>query len=138
MMCRGFLIVWLLSEPVMAGLPAGHEGQAAADPEAGWRLFNGKGLCYYCHGMDGYRDKLPQLGSDTNALIAQLNPPPADLRNPKSLRLTTDKARAKAIREGHPGTWMLPDTKMTDQEFSDTIAYLSMLRKEGTLKASSQ
>jgi hypothetical protein len=88
--------------------------------------------------MDGYRDKLPQLGSDTNAVIAQLNPPPADLRNPRSLRLTTDKARAKAIREGHPGTGMLPDTKMTDKELSDTIAYLSMLRREGTLKAPSQ
>jgi hypothetical protein len=29
------------------------------------------------------------------------------------------QARAKAIREGHPGTGMFPDTMMTDRELAD-------------------
>ena len=104
---------------------------AQGNAEAGRSLFNGKGVCYYCHGMDGYRDKLPQLEADTAALIARLNPPPADLRNSKTLHLKSDKQRAKAVREGHPGTGMFPDTTMTDQELADTLAYLTLLRKEG-------
>ena len=104
---------------------------AQGNAEAGRGLFNGKGVCYYCHGMDGYRDKLPQLEADTAALIARLNPPPADLRNSKALHLKNDKQRTKAVREGHPGTGMFPDTTMTDQELADTLAYLTLLRKEG-------
>ncbi len=106
-------------------------GKSQGRAEAGRSVFNGKGVCYYCHGMDGYRDKLPQLAADTAALIAQLNPQPADLRNPKSLHLKTDKQRARIIREGHPGTGMFPDTTMTDQELADTLAYLAQLRREG-------
>ena len=105
-----------------------------ASAHAGRSVFNGKGVCYYCHGVDGYRDKLPSLEADTAALIARLNPPPADLRKAKTLRLTGDDARAKAIREGHPGTGMFPDTRMTDQELSDTLAYLALLRSEGSAK----
>jgi mono/diheme cytochrome c family protein len=99
--------------------------------EAGRNVFNGKGVCHYCHGIDGYVDKPPQLAPDTAALIAQLNPPPPDLRNPKTLHLTSDKARAKAIREGHTGTGMFPTTTLTEQELVDTLTYLSALRHEG-------
>lgn len=105
---------------------------AQGNAEAGRSLFNGKGVCYYCHGMDGYRDKLPQLEADTAALIARLNPPPSDLRNSKTLHLKNDKQRAKAVREGHPGTGMFPDTTMTNQELADTLAYLALLRKQGS------
>ena len=84
--------------------------------------------------MDGKMEQRPQLAADTAALIAQLNPPPADLRNPKVLYLKTDKQRARAIREGHPGTGMFPDTRMTDQELTDTLAYLAHLRREGSPK----
>lgn len=98
---------------------------------AGRQVFNGKGICHYCHGIDGSRDKLPQLAPDTVALIAQLNPPPADLRSPQTLRLKSDKARAKAITEGHPGTGMFPTTTLTDQELTDTLSYLAALRNEG-------
>ena len=105
---------------------------AQGNAEVGRSLFNGKGVCYYCHGTDGYRDKLPQLEADTAALIARLNPPPADLRNSKTLHLKNDKQRAKAVREGHPGTGMFPDTTMTDQELADTLAYLTLLRAEGS------
>ncbi len=104
------------------------------DTEAGRQVFNGKGVCYYCHGVDGHRNKPPQLEAETAALIARLDPPPADLRNPKSLRLVSDKARFRAIREGHPGTGMFPDTALTDQEVTDVLAYLALLRREGVTR----
>ena len=110
--------------------PSNKSTKAAGDAERGRAVFNGKGVCYYCHGIDGNKDQRPQLAADTAVLIAQLNPPPADLRNRKTLRLTTDKARAKAIREGHPGTGMFPDTTMTNQELTDTLAYLAVLRQQ--------
>lgn len=96
----------------------------------GREIFNGKGACYFCHGIDGYLDRRPRLNADTAALIARLNPPPADLRNPAALRLKTNKERSRAIREGHTGTGMFPDTTMTDQELADTLVYLALLRKD--------
>ena len=106
--------------------------KAQGDAERGRAVFNGKGVCYYCHGIDGNKDQRPQLAADTAALIAQLNPPPVDLRNPKVLYLKSDKQRARAIREGHTGTGMFPDTTMTNQELTDTLAYLALLRREGS------
>jgi len=100
------------------------------DAERGRAVFNGKGVCYYCHGVDGHIDKRPQLNAGTAALIARLNPPPADLRNSNSLHLKNDKQRGKAIREGHPGTGMFPDTTMTDQDLANTLAYLALLRNQ--------
>jgi len=120
---------------VWAGSQSASSGQKAqGDAEQGRAIFNGKGVCSSCHGVDEYRDQPPQLEADTAMLIAQLNPPPPDLRNRKTLRLTTDKARFNAIREGHPGTGMFPDTTMTAQELTDTLAYLEVLRKEGAAK----
>jgi hypothetical protein len=81
--------------------------------------------------MDGDLGKLPKLAPDTAAFIAQLNPKPADLRSRKGLRLHSDKARARIIREGHLGTGMFPDASMTDQDLKDTLAYLAALRKQG-------
>ena len=117
-----FLVV-MSNEMVLAqGTPKTAKGtRHQGNTEAGRGVFNGKGVCYYCHGMDGYRDQLPQLAPDTAGLIAQLNPQPADLRNPKTLRLKSDHARAKIIRKGHTGTGMFPDTRMTNQELADTF-----------------
>jgi cytochrome c len=115
---------------VWAGAPPHPKAKQQGNAEAGRTVFNGKGVCYYCHGMDGYLDKLPQLAADTAALIAQLNPQPSDLRKPKTLHLKTDKQRARVIREGHLGTGMFPDTRMTDQELADTLAYLAVLRQQ--------
>jgi hypothetical protein len=56
------------------------------------------------------------------------------LKNPKELYLKTDKQRTRAIRQRHPGTGMFPDTRMTDQELTDTLAYLALLRSEGSAK----
>lgn len=98
--------------------------------KAGKKIFNGKGVCSSCHGIDGYRNQLPQLAPDTATLIARLNPPPPDLRNPKSLRLVTERARAKIIREGHLGTGMFPDSSLSNQEVADLLAYLAQLRRK--------
>ncbi len=116
----------LWAAPSSFGKPA-----APGNALAGRSIFNGKGVCYYCHGVDGYMAKRPELAADTAALIARLNPPPPDLRNPNALHLKNDKQRAQAVREGHPGTGMFPDTTMTGQELADTLAYLALLRKEG-------
>jgi len=139
----GFLLVGLLASQftqmsemnAWAGSPPSPKSiKAAGDAERGRTVFNGKGVCHYCHGIDGNKDQRPQLAADTATLIAQLNPQPTDLRNPKVLYLKTDKQRARAIREGHPGTGMFPDTRMTDQELIDTLAYLVLLRREGAPK----
>ena len=93
-------------------------------------IFNGKGACYYCHGIDGYLNRPPRLESDTAKLIAKLNPPPPDLRNSEVLRLKNNQERSRAIREGHPGTGMFPDATLTDQDLADTLFYLALIRKD--------
>lgn len=139
----GFLLAGLLANQLThmsemnawaGSMPSPKTTKAAGDAERGRAVFNGKGVCYYCHGIDGNKDQRPQLAADTTALIAQLNPPPVDLRDPKALYLKSDKQRARAIREGHPGTGMFPDTRMTNQDLTDTLTYLALLRREGALK----
>ena len=131
-MSFGLLTLWLVGiTELSAWAASAGKATSQGNAEAGRSLFNGKGVCYYCHGLDGYMEKRPELTSDTAALIARLNPPPADLRNLKALHLKTDKQRTRAIREGHPGTGMFPDTAMTNQELADTLAYLAALRNEG-------
>ena len=55
---------------------------------------------------------------------------PPDLRRPETLRLKSDRAREKAIRDGHTGTGMFPTTTLTNQELIDTVSYLETLGKE--------
>jgi len=131
------LFLHLFGMDIRAGSRTPDKGaKVQGDAERGREIFNGKGICSYCHGVDGYRDRPPQLAADTAALIAQLDPPPPDLRNWKTLRLTNDKARFNAIREGHPGTGMFPDRTMTAQELTDTLAYLALLRQPRSKGAS--
>jgi mono/diheme cytochrome c family protein len=94
----------------------------------GRALFNGKGICFYCHGKDGDLKDPPQLSAETTKLIRRLDPKPPDLRNPRMLKLATDAQRFKAVREGHSGTAMLPDRQLTDEDIADLLAYLSILR----------
>jgi hypothetical protein len=105
-------------------------GKLKGNVMRGRDIFNGKGVCYYCHGIDGYLARKPRLEKDTAALIARLNPPPTDLRDPVGLRLKSNKERSRAIREGHPGTGMFPDTTMTDQDLADTLIYLALIRQD--------
>lgn len=101
--------------------------------ERGRELFNGRGICFYCHGKDGDINQRPQLNPDTMAVIARLNPRPHDLRNSDVLKLKTDEGRFRLIREGHSGTGMLPDTTLTNEDIIDILAYLSALRGEVVL-----
>jgi mono/diheme cytochrome c family protein len=133
--CWGIQFTDIVEMNAWAGSPPpSKSAKAAGDAERGRAVFNGKGVCHYCHGIDGKKDQRPQLAADTATLITQLNPPPVDLRNPNALRLNTDKQRARAILDGHPGTGMFPDTTMTNQELIDTLAYLALLRREGSTK----
>lgn len=115
---------------VFAETPPKRQG----DAERGRKAFNGKGICYYCHGTDGHLDKRPRLNADTDKVIDELEPKPADLRKPGSLILKTDDERFRIIREGHLGTGMFPDTTLTDEEITDTLAYLSALRHDASPK----
>jgi hypothetical protein len=101
-----------------------------ASVERGRDIFHGNGACSYCHGMDGYLDRLPHMKEDIAARIARLNPPPTDLRDPGVLRLKTNKERARAIREGHPSTGRFRDFTMTDRDMADTLFYLAFIRKD--------
>ncbi len=135
----GVLLVvsWLGLELVSSSVYALAESpaaQASGKPKGnilqGRDIFNGRGACYYCHGIDGYLNRPPRLEADTAKLIAKLNPPPPDLRDAEVLRLKTNQERARAIREGHPGTGMFPDTSMTDQDLADILLYLALIRKD--------
>ncbi|MBI4401709.1 MAG: cytochrome c [Nitrospirae bacterium] len=112
---------WAASSPTQSTTTRG-------DAERGRTLFNGRGICFYCHGKDGHPDQRPQLSRETTEVIVRLAPNPPDLRDPRSLKLKNDRERFRAIREGHPGTGMLPDTTLTDDEIADTLAYLATLR----------
>ena len=117
---------YALAEPAVAQPSAKLKGNILR----GRDIFNGKGVCYYCHGIDGYLYRTPRLEADTAKLIAKLNPPPSDLRNPDVLHLKTNQERARAIREGHPGTGMFPDPTMSDQDLADMLLYLALIRKD--------
>jgi mono/diheme cytochrome c family protein len=127
----GMALPPLSDRPALAeSVPSPPGGTLKGDVARGREIFNGKGVCYYCHGIDGYLTRTPRLEKDTAALIARLNPPPTDLRDPVGLKLKTNKERSRAIREGHPGTGMFPDTTMTDQNIADTLLYLAVIRKD--------
>ena len=126
----GIQFISPLDSPWAASPTSQPSGQLKGNVMRGREIFNGKGICYYCHGIDGYIGRRPRLEADTAALIDRLNPPPSDLRNPEVLRLKTNEERARAIREGHPGTGMFPDTTMTDQDLADTLIYLALIRKD--------
>jgi mono/diheme cytochrome c family protein len=113
---------------LLAGSAPGVQAAERGDVERGRAVFNSRGICNYCHGTDGHLDQRPQLNRETAEVVAQLAPNPPDLRNSKQLKLKSDRERFRAIREGHPGAGMLPDTALTDQEIADAVVYLATLR----------
>lgn len=116
----------------------GKAGIGRADAEEGRAIFNGKGLCATCHGLDGHRDRLPpELSRNIRENIARLNPPPADLRQAATLTLTTDKQRFEAIRQGHlrSAMYSLPNEVLSDEEILALLSYLASIRS--TMPASS-
>ncbi len=136
--CLGIL---LLGAAVVLTVVSGHLWSAeplrtsessvgTGDAERGRALYHGKGVCATCHGLDGDPARRPRLNEAIARIIAGMTPPPSDLRAPDQLRLMSDQQRFKAIRKGHPGTAMLPDPTLTDQEIADLLAYLARLRSE--------
>lgn len=102
-----------------------------ADAGQGRIIFNGKGLCSTCHGVDGYRDRLPpQLSTHIRENIERLNPAPPDLRQAAALTLTSDKQRFESIRHGHLRTAMYPLSKeaLSDEEILALLPYLASIR----------
>lgn len=107
--------------------PGKDSGRAAQ----GRVLFNGKGICSTCHGIDGDRDRLPpHLSPNVRENIARLNPKPPDLRNAGSLTLTTDKQRFESIRHGHLRSSMQPLSRETlsDDDIVSLLSYLASIR----------
>jgi len=135
----GLLLVTLLlsapgtSRAESTGIGSGMKGDATQ----GKALFNGKGICHYCHGIDGVIDKKPSLTPDTTAAIAKQAASAPDLRNRAVQNLKDNKARFQAIREGHPGSGMFPDTTLTDQDIKDILAYLAALRQSASMPSKS-
>ncbi|MFZ1801249.1 MAG: cytochrome c [Chitinophagaceae bacterium] len=109
--------------------PAAQNAPMKGDATQGKALFNGKGICHYCHGIDGVIDRKPKLEPETQAVVARLGAAAPDLRNRAALTLKDNKARFRTIREGHPGSGMFPDTTLSDQDIKDVLAYLATLRQ---------
>jgi mono/diheme cytochrome c family protein len=99
--------------------------------EEGRKIYNGKGFCFQCHGYEGYIDRRPQMGPDMRRMLDELDPKPADHRNPVTLQSKNDQERFDTIRKGHPGTAMFPRKYLSDENINDLVAYLSVLRSEG-------
>lgn len=96
------------------------------DAEKGRTLFNGKGLCFGCHGKDAYRDRIPpRFASEVN----RLNPSPPDLRK-VNLRAKSEEDLFEIIREGIPGNIMVPPEHLTDAEIRHLVAYLRSFEGE--------
>ena len=97
------------------------------DAKRGKDLFNGKGACDACH---GYLGQVDEIRDSAVGQAAEMNPKWPNLRNPQSLKLTTDKQRFRAIKYGLPGTVMLPMPHISNDEIIDMLAYLRNLRQE--------
>ena len=108
--------------------PPGHKPR---DAERGRAIFNGKGLCSTCHGIDGYKGHLPpELSPNVRDNITRLNPAPADLREATTLTSTTDKQRFEVIRHGHLRTAMYSLSKeaLSDEDILALLPYLASIR----------
>ena len=112
--------------PVVPPLPTG-------DAARGRTIFNGLGGCANCHGTDGYIGRRPHKSEALTRGIARLNPQPTDLRNPARLKAQDEAQRFVSIKFGHPGTAMYAKKNLLlDGEIMDLLAYLSVLRSEGS------
>lgn len=89
----------------------------------GKKLFNGKGVCFGCHGVDA--DGRTRVDPD----IETLNPKPTDLRDSAALKFQTDESRFDVIRNGIKKTAMPPFRGILyDNEIRLIIEYLEVLK----------
>jgi cytochrome c553 len=131
-MLRSLLLITILAVPLwgsnftyVLASPVGAENEAEVDPHAvplGHTLFNGKAVCFACHGVNGEPSKV------TNPNVARLKPHPTDLRHP------TDKSIRQLyliIKYGIPGTAMVSvqdQTGLRDEDVPHLISYLLSLQ----------
>lgn len=62
-------------------------------------IFEGKGTCFTCHGMEGKGDGLAAVG---------LDPSPRNLTNPAFHAVRSDGELMYILKNGSPGTAMMP------------------------------
>ncbi len=139
-LCYSGLVLALLfsTAPSRTLAESGGTGTALkGDATRGQTLYNGKGICHYCHGVDGVIDKKPALKPETVAAIAKHATAAPDLRNRAVQTLKDNKARFRAIREGHPGSGMFPDSTLSEQDITDILAYLAALRQSASAPSKS-
>ena len=137
--CSGLALALVLSTaPSRTLAESGATGAGLkGDAMRGQGLFNGKGICHYCHGVNGVIDKKPSLKPETVAAIAKHAAAAPDLRNRAVQTLKDNKARFRTIREGHPGSGMFPDSTLSDQDITDLLAYLASLRQSASAPSKS-
>ena len=68
------------------------------------------------------------VSAELREKLSRLQPPPANLRNPASLKAENDHDRFRSIKYGHPGTAMFPKNLLRDDDIWDLIAYLDSFR----------
>ncbi|MHB8482983.1 MAG: c-type cytochrome [Nitrospiria bacterium] len=73
----------------------------------GKKIFEGKGTCYVCHGKEGKGDGAAALG---------LEPSPRNFTNPAFHAARTDGELFWVIKNGSPGTAMIPMVGSTIDE----------------------
>lgn len=122
-----FIIVMLVY--VLSTSPTNAESRTCASDyyylaKQGKQLFQSKGVCFECHGMNGD-------GKYTNPKVDRLDPKPTDFTNPGKLKYPSDEERYSAIRNGVPGTGMVPFRSiLTDSEIRLIIEYLEVLKTD--------
>jgi mono/diheme cytochrome c family protein len=98
------------------------------DAARGREIYHKIGGCSYCHGIDGRITKRPPMPKKLAQDISQLTQPPANLRDPVSLKSENDEDRFVTIKFGHPGTTMVSKRFLRHAEIMDVLAYLAELR----------
>jgi mono/diheme cytochrome c family protein len=117
---------------LLLGILLSAQGAIACDSDyldlarQGKSLFNGKAVCFGCHGRNA------DPSTVTSPDVATLNPKPTDLRRKDLLKHPSDEQRFVAIRNGIPGTAMVPYRgHLTSNEIALIIEYLEVLKQGG-------
>jgi mono/diheme cytochrome c family protein len=95
----------------------------ASTPEniaKGKAIFEGKGGCTVCHGPNG-------LGDGPGAVA--LDPSPRNFTNKDWQKSRTDGELFWVVRNGSPGTGMIPVTTISEEEAWQAITYVRSLGK---------
>jgi mono/diheme cytochrome c family protein len=89
----------------------------------GKAIFEGKGTCFTCHGMEGKGDGPAAVGFD---------PSPRNFTNPAFQAVKTDGELMYVLKNGSPGTAMMPmvGSVINEEEGWLVLLYLRSLSKK--------